>query len=55
MLEQIGWYGSKTLGTLCSLKNGIKILDMSAKIIAALTKVLRAIFILDLSALLKLP
>ena len=40
---------------LCSLKNGIKILDMSAKIMAALAKVLRAIFSLDLSALLKLP
>ncbi len=38
-----------------SLKNGIKILDMSAKIIAALAKVLRVIFTLDLSALLKPP
>ncbi len=34
-------------------KKWYKILDMSAKIIAALTKVLRAIFNLDLSALLK--
>ena len=41
--------------TLCSLKNGIKILDMSAKIIAALAKVLMAIFALNLSALLKPP
>ena len=40
---------------LCSLKNDIKILDMSAKIIAALAKVLMAIFTLDLSALLKPP
>lgn len=40
---------------LCSLKNGIKILDMSAKIIAALAKVLNVIFAFDLSAFLKLP
>lgn len=40
---------------MLSKKNGIKILDMSAKIIAALAKVLRAIFTLDLSALLKPP
>ena len=40
---------------LCSLKNGIKILDMSAKIIAALAKVLNVIFAIDLSAFLKLP
>ena len=38
-----------------SLKNGIKILDMRVKIIAALAKVLRVIFSLDLSALLKPP
>ena len=36
-------------------KKCYKILDMSAKITAALTKVLRAIFSLDLSALLKPP
>ena len=36
-------------------KNGIKILGMRAKIIAALAKVLRAIFTLDLSVLLKPP
>jgi len=40
---------------MCSLKNGIKILDMSAKIIAALAKMLKVIFALDLSALLKPP
>ena len=34
-------------------KKWYKILDMSAKITAALAKVLRAIFILDLSVLLK--
>ena len=36
-------------------KKWYKILDMSAKITAALAKVLRAIFTLDLSALLKPP
>ncbi len=36
-------------------KKWYKILDMSAKIIAALAKVLRAIFTLDLSAFLKPP
>ena len=40
---------------LCSLKNGIKILDIRVKIIATLAKVLRAIFTLDLSVLLKPP
>ena len=36
-------------------KKWYKILDISAKIIAALAKVLRVIFSLDLSALLKPP
>ena len=57
ILYQSRWgsMGVKRLRRCGSLKNGIKILDMSAKIMAALAKVLRAIFILDLSVLLKPP